>query len=390
MKKILALLLAVLMILSVAACASAPTATENKTETKTEEKAEAKTEAKAEEPAKAEEKKEEAAPAEPAAEPAAAEPAAAEPEVTGVEPDYDWLKGQTIYLELGYKVGGSLDIMLRNLTPIWEKTAGCTFVIENRKGANGQIAAQYVLDADQEETPTILAYTEMYQSNMYATQDPGFGIDDFSLINMQVIDSTTICTLNTLPYKTYQDLIDAMKARPGEIVCAGLAGGAGLIWAKKMKDQYGVDFKIVTYEGGDAMRLALLGGHADFIFGSTAGDLNLGDEALPLCVVGDSRSVIWPDTPCSQEVCPELNLMSSLGSCRVICTTAKFKAEHPERFAALVETYKQAFESEEYQNIIKETGEDTISAYYGPDKSDELQRGVYQLYLENIDVFTAE
>lgn len=370
MKKYIALLLAILMLVSMIACGTEPAVTETKNETKTEAKTET-----------------EAKPAETKSETASAEPVT-EPATTEVQPDFEWLKGQTIYIELGYKVGGSLDVMLRNLCPIWEKIAGCTFVIENRKGANGQIAAQYVLDADQEETPTILAYTEMYQSNMYATQDPGFGIDDFSLINMQVIDSTTICTLKDTPYNSYQELIDAMKANPGKIVCAAITGGAGLIWAKKMKDEYGVDFKVVLYEDGANMRTAMLGHHADFMLGSTAGDLNLGDGAQPLCVVGDTRSIIWPDTPCSKEVCPELNLPGSLGSCRVIATTAKFKAEHPERFAALLETYKQAFLSDEYQSMIKATGEDAISAFHGPDESDQLQRGVYELYLANIDVYT--
>lgn len=314
-----------------------------------------------------------------------AEPAQAPAEVV---PDFDWLKGKTIYIELGYKVGGSLDVMLRNICPIWEQIAGCTFVIENRTGANGQIAAQYVLDQDQETNPTILAYTEMYQSNMYATQDPGFGIDDFSLINMQVIDSTTICTMKQTPYNSFEELIDAMKANPGKIVCAAITGGAGLIWAEKIKDYYGVDFKVVQYDDGASMRTAMLGLHADFMLGSCAGDLNLGDDAQPLCVVGSERSPIWPDTPTSDECCPELGLPGSLGSCRVISTTAKFKAEHPERFAALVETYRQAFESDEYQAMIKATGEDSISAFRGPEASDELQRGVFNLYLENIDVYT--
>jgi len=375
MKKMIALLLSLLLVVGTIACSSAPASTASSSssaETTNTQQAES-TSTKPAESANTQSTE------------ATTNKAASSEEVT---PDFEWLKGKTIYIELGYKVGGSLDVMLRNICPIWEKTAGCTFVIENRQGANGQVAAQYVLDQDQETMPTILAYTEMYQSNMYATHDPGFGIDDFSLINMQVVDSTTICTMKQTPYNSFEDLINAMKANPGKIVCAAISGGAGLIWVEKIKDYYGVDFKVVLYDDGASMRTAMLGLHADFMLGSCAGDLNLGDDAQPLCVVGSERSPIWPDTPTSDEVCPELGLPGSLGSCRVIATTAKWKAEHPERFAALVETYRQAFESDEYQAMIKATGEDSISAFRGPEASDELQRDVYNLYLENIDVYT--
>ena len=92
------------------------------------------------------------------------------------------------------------------------------------------------------------------------------------------------------PYNSFEELIDAMKANPGKIVCAAITGGAGLIWAEKIKDYYGVDFKVVQYDDGASMRTAMLGLHADFMLGSCAGDLNLGDDAQPLCVVGSERS----------------------------------------------------------------------------------------------------
>ena len=53
----------------------------------------------------------------------------------------------------------------------------------------------------------------------------------------------------------------------------------------------------------------------------------------------------------------------------------------------VIESVK-AIETHEYQAMIKASGEDAISAFHGPDASDELQRGVYQLYLENISVYT--
>ncbi len=317
----------------------------------------------------------------------AAAPASAETESSGeVTPDFDWLKGQTIHLVLGYTAGGSLDVMLRQICAIWQEYAGCTFVIENREGATGQVAAQYVLSRPQDGT-TILGYTETYQSNMYIANNPGFGIDDFALLNMQVVDSATLTVLKDSPYQTIEQLLDAMRENPGQIVCSALTGGAGNIWLQMLKDVYGLDFKVVYYDGGANMRTAMLGKHGDFMTGTASGDLGLGDEALPLVVAGSERNAIWPDTPCSEEVMPDLGIPASLGSSRIIATTREFKENYPERFLALLETYRQALESDEYQTIIKATGEDAVTHFYGPDKSDELQRGVYNLCLEYKDVF---
>ena len=46
--------------------------------------------------------------------------------------DLEWLKGKDITIIVPFKAGGSLDLMVRAFVPYWEKTAGCTFIVENR------------------------------------------------------------------------------------------------------------------------------------------------------------------------------------------------------------------------------------------------------------------
>lgn len=295
----------------------------------------------------------------------------------------DWMKGQTITIVIPYKVGGSMDVMIRRLGSIWEKIAGCTFVYDNRTGGNGQVASRYILDQTVADGTTLLAYTETYQSNMYVQDNPGFGPEAFSLVNMQVVDPSTLTVLTTSKYHTIEDLIDDIKARPGKVICADITGGSGTIMAKMIRDALGLDFKIVSYPDGASMRTALLGGHADFMTGTTSGDLGLGDLARPLLVAGDERSAIWPDAKCTGEKFPELGIPASLGSCRVISAPSEFKKNYPNRWKALVDTYKQALESKEYQDYIISTKEDTITHWYGPEASDKLGLQLYDVVKNN-------
>lgn len=291
--------------------------------------------------------------------------------------DRAWLEGKTITIVMGFKAGGSLDVMVRQLIPFWQETAKCTFVVENRVGANGQLSSQHVLWQPKDAT-TLLAYTETYQSNMYVSQNPGFGIDDFSIINMQVVDPATLTVLKDSPYQTIEALIKAIQDNPGQITCANIQGSAGNILLEILKEEYKLDFKIVTYEGGADMRTALLGKHVDFMAGTASGDLGLGDSAMPLVVVGDKRNDIWPDTPCTTEAWPKLDVPLSLGSSRIIALPAEAKKNHPERFLALVETYKEALENPEYLKMRQDNGTEAVTHFYGPEESDALQRSLFE------------
>lgn len=300
-----------------------------------------------------------------------------------------WPKGKTITIVIPFKVGGSVDLMTRRIGAIWAEKAECTFVFENRAGGNAQVGTTYVYNQKADGT-TLMATTETYQSTMYATQNPGFGPKDFSLINMQVVDPSTLTVLTTSKYKTIEDLIADIRARPGQVICADIAGGSGTIMVKMIREALGLDFKIVTYDGGATMRTALLGGHADFMTGTTTGDLGLGDLARPLLVAGDERVALWPDAKSTGEVFPELGIPSSLGSARIIAAPAKFKADYPERFNRLVDTYKEALFSDAYQDYLKSVGEDTVTHWYGPEKSDEMAADLYKVVANNLRYLEVE
>lgn len=302
--------------------------------------------------------------------------------------DRDWLDGNTITIVVPFKAGGSLDLMVRAFVPFWEETAGATFVVDNREGANSMLGTAYFFTQKQ-DMQTIYCGTQTYLSGNIV-QGANFGIEDFALFNMQQVDPTTLTVLKDSPYQTMEALIAAIQANPGKIKCGMTAGGAGAIMLKMLADTYGLDFKMITYDSGNEFRTALLGGHVDFIAGSANGDLGLGDQGKPLVVCGATRNVLWPDTPTTDELWPNLGIPESLGSCRFFSCSTKAAEKYPERFAALLETYNEAFANEEYQALLEGNGQKAVSNNYGPAVSNELNLGLHQLIVENVDALISE
>lgn len=300
--------------------------------------------------------------------------------------DYEWFKGKNITIVVPFKAGGSLDLMVRAFIPFWEQEAGCTFIVENREGANSQVGTTYFTTLKPDMT-SIFCTTQTYFSAGPIVNGASYSKDDFKLINMQQMDPTTLTVLQSSPYNTAEELIQAIKDNPGQLKCGGTGGGAGTIMLQMLKDAYDLDFKFITYDSGSDFRTALLGGHVDFIIGSANGDQGLGDQAKDLVVCGSERNKIWPDTPCTDEVWPELKIPGSLGSCRLLAASAKAAADYPERFQALVESYEKAFNNPEYQKILEASGELYVSGYYGPEESTKLNDSLDALIMQYKDVF---
>ncbi len=306
-------------------------------------------------------------------------------ETAEVTPDLDWLKGNTITIVVPFKAGGSLDLMVRAFVPYWEETAGATFVVENREGANSQVGTELFFTMKQ-DCSILYCGTQTYVSGNILN-GASYAIEDFHLINMQQMDPTTLTVLKSSPYQTIEELVKAIQENPGKIKCGMTAGGAGAIMLHILKEAYDLDFKLITYDSGNDFRTALLGGHVDFIAGSANGDLGLGDEGLPLVVCGAERNILWPDTPATDEIWPELGIPASLGSCRLFSTSTQAANDYPERFAALRATYEEAYNNADYQALLQSNGQFAVSGLYTPEESDQLNLTLHKLIFDNPEAF---
>jgi tripartite-type tricarboxylate transporter receptor subunit TctC len=296
----------------------------------------------------------------------------------------DWPKGKLTLL-VPFKAGGSVDSMARALAKYWEKELGLPLIIDNRDGASGQVGAT-VFQKMPVDGNTIFLGTQTYLSANIVLQNAKFNIDDFDVINFQQVDPVTIAVLEDSPYQTLDDLIQDIKKNPNKVKWGTIFGGPLQLAGEILHDKLGLQVKTISYDSGSAMRTALLGKHVDYIIGNANGDQAIKGKARVLAVADTKRNSIWPDSPILNDALKKYNVsIPTIGSSRFIAVHKGLKAKYPERYSKLVETYKKAYESSDYQAFRKQTGEDTVSNYYGPAESQKMNHEIHQLIVQYKD-----
>lgn len=290
----------------------------------------------------------------------------------------DNFPNDNIRVVVPFKAGGSADIMIRSLQPFWEEELGTNIVVENYEGAATLVGTSQFINWDADGY-NVLVTTQPYLSSAIIGGNANFTIDDFELINFQQLDPSCITVLANSPYETLDDLIQAIKSSPGEIRVGTLVGGGSHVLLEMLKEQFDLDYRLITYSSGNEYRTALLGGHVDFIASSAQGDVSFGDEARVLGICGDKRLSAWADAPTFDELGIDV---PALGSGRILAVRSEVKEDYPERFNKLVESYEAAFNNPEYQKRLEESGELDTSSFKGNQESNRMNIEIHETMLQ--------
>lgn len=173
--------------------------------------------------------------------------------------NYPWKPSKPITIIVPWGAGGSTDQVVRLLGKEIEGAIGQSVVIVNQPGASGSIGTKAVLDAPKDGY-TIASGAAKDAGTYAVTGLLNTKLDDWHLY-LAVINSSVIGVNANTPYKTLDDLIKAMKAKPGTVTVAtagiNSSGGAAL---GAFSTGAGVEAKHVTYDGGNPAIIATAGG----------------------------------------------------------------------------------------------------------------------------------
>lgn len=173
--------------------------------------------------------------------------------------NYPWKPSKPITIIVPWGAGGSTDQVVRLLGKEIEGAIGQSVVIVNQPGASGSIGTKAVLDAPKDGY-TIASGAAKDAGTYAVTGLLNTKLDDWHLF-LAVINSSVIGVNANAPYKTLDDLIKAMKDKPGTVTVAtagiNSSGGAAL---GAFSTGAGVEAKQVTYDGGNPAVIATAGG----------------------------------------------------------------------------------------------------------------------------------
>ncbi len=196
--------------------------------------------------------------------------------------------------------GGAIDITSRLIANIAKKYVDVPVVVENKKGAGGIVATQYVLSKPADGY-TIFGMTSSVISSTIKGKRTA-NLDKLYYLAMMVKDYECLITNKRLKVVTFEDIIKDAKAKNGKQLWVGpAAGGTDHIFAMKVWRATGIKAKWIPYKGGSKAIAALLGGHGVVYVGNPQDTIGRPDLFVA-AVASPKRLKGFEDSPTFREL----------------------------------------------------------------------------------------
>ena len=197
--------------------------------------------------------------------------------------------------------------LARRMAQYLSEKLGQQFVVENKPGATGNIATEYVINAPPDGY-TILVTTTANAINMtfYSRLSFNFLRDAEPLAGLASISYLMLVNPG-VPAKTIAEFIAYAKANPGRInFASGGVGSSNQLAAELFKVMTGTDLVHVPYRGNAAAYTDLISGNIQLIFADIASSRQHAQSGAlrPLGVTAPGRLATLPDIPAIAEAVP--------------------------------------------------------------------------------------
>lgn len=208
-----------------------------------------------------------------------------------------------VTMVVGYPAGSGIDILARFLAENLRERTGQPFIVQNKPGGFGVVAAQSVARTAPDGY-TILFGPASIAVNVHLFKDLGYDpLRDFTPVTTAV--STGFVLLvnpETVPVSSVAELTEYIKARPGK-----LAYGSGMASGRVAADLYlslaGLNAMFVPYKGVPPSLNALMAGQIQFIFADSTFGISQAraGKVRALAVTNPQRISAAPDIPTMAE-----------------------------------------------------------------------------------------
>jgi tripartite-type tricarboxylate transporter receptor subunit TctC len=206
-----------------------------------------------------------------------------------------------IRLIVAFAPGGTTDFVARLLAERASAAIRQSIVVENKPGANGAIAAEYVAKSEPDGTTLFFSTLGALAINPNLRTDlPYDPARAFAPIAMLVRNTTVLAVRPDLGVHSVAELIARAKEKPGAISMAVTGIGANSHLAMELfQSAAGVKFQLVPYRGAAQAMTDLLGNQVDGIFADAPvllGQFSAG-KLIALAVMSAARSDVLPSVP---------------------------------------------------------------------------------------------
>jgi tripartite-type tricarboxylate transporter receptor subunit TctC len=205
-----------------------------------------------------------------------------------------------------FPAGGTADLFARETAQALSEELGQQFVVENRAGAGGTLAAAAVAKAAPDGTSLLFASQAQAALNKFMFKSLPYD-PTRELVPAVLVIKSPIAMIAGMdaPVKSFQALIDYARANPGKLNVghAGI-GSMAHVALELMQQKAGIKLTGVPYKGGAPMVTDLLGGHLPLASDLLSNFVQLAkDKRVRLLAVATARRMSdLPEVPTVQEL----------------------------------------------------------------------------------------
>ncbi|WP_421990146.1 Bug family tripartite tricarboxylate transporter substrate binding protein [Roseococcus sp.] len=211
-----------------------------------------------------------------------------------------------VRLVIPYPAGGSLDVVGRAVGQKFQEMTGQPLVLDNRGGASGTLAADYVAKSRPDGLTLILASAA--QLSIASALQPGLPYDPRT-------DLVPVSLLVSTPYALFAsaasgvtDLAGVLargRARPGQVPFGSPGNGSlGHLALEMFAQATGTQWLHVPYRGAAQVMNDMAAGTVDLTFTVTASARPMveADKVRPIALAGPERTDVLPQMPTFREL----------------------------------------------------------------------------------------
>ena len=221
-----------------------------------------------------------------------------------------------IHLVVAIPPGGAPDIAARIIAERLSQTMGQAFVVDNKPGANGNIAAEFVAKAPPDGYTLLLGQDSIFVINPYLYKKMPVDVRHALVPVSPVATNAFVLAINpSVPAKTFQEFIEiARKSNPPLTYASGGNGSQHHLMMEMLKQRAAIELMHVPYKGGAPATTATLAGETQVMFSGTSVSPQVKAGKLrAIASSGAKRSEAFPDVPAIGEFYPGYDATIWLG-----------------------------------------------------------------------------
>ena len=216
----------------------------------------------------------------------------------------------------GFPPGGVNDTYARLIAQWLSERLGQQFIVENRPGAGGTIAAESLARAAPDGYTLLLTTSaDAWNATLYDSLKFNY-VRDVAAVAPIARAPGVLVVHPSLPAKSVPELIAYAKSNPGKIpvASAGIGSAPHMYW-ELFRNLTGVDMLHVPYRGGGPAVTDLLGGQVQVYFGTSASSIEhiKAEKLRALAVTTAARVPVLPEIPALAEFLPSYDASIYVG-----------------------------------------------------------------------------